>query len=350
MAMNLSQQPPLARSGNLNILDNLNLLETSAISIANAFTLAAGQVASSLSKNTYAIDPNYKIGYAQTWNLSIQQNLPLSMQTTVTYMGVKGTNLDRTFQPWTLPPGSTASPYPSGYTYETYGGNSSLNQVTVQGLRRFSGGVSVNTQYTFSKYLSESGREMDWLDFHLNRAPMTGPNRLTISAQYSTGQGMRGAGLLTGWKGHLVKDWTVQTSITLASGNPLTPSCASNVCTAVGSTGLSSRPEYTGAPIGAVAPGYFFNTSAFINPIPGQWGDAAPGSIPGPTIYSLNGSASRVIRFGERHSADLQIQTTNALNTVIINAWDMRVGSQTFGEATGTSGMRNVTASLRFRF
>src|ERR1035438_9786436 len=126
---------------------------------------------------------------------------------------------------------------------------------------------------------------MDWLDFRLNRGPQTGPHRLNISAQYSTGQGMRGAGLLTGWKGHLVKDWTMQTGITLSSGNPLTPSCAGNICLAVGSNGLSSRPEYTGAPVAPVLAGQYFNTAAFEAPIPGVWGDAAPGSIPGPTIY-----------------------------------------------------------------
>jgi hypothetical protein len=369
MAANLAQQPPQARSLNLNILSNLPLLQTGGITMANALSLA-GSLGTNLSSNTYAIDPNYKIGYAQTWNLSIQQNLPFSMQSTVTYTGVKGTHLDRTFEPWTLPPGSTLPTFlgaacssltpaeqascgsKPGYTYETYGANSSYNGISGQLMRRFSGGVSVNTTYTFSKYLAESGREMDWLDFRLNRGPQTGPNRLSISAQYSTGQGMRGAGLLTGWKGHLVKDWTIQTSVTLASGNPLTPSCAAGTCLAVGSNNLSSRPEYTGAGIAPVfiRPNQYFNTLAFTTPIPGEWGDASPGSIPGPTIYSLNASASRVFRFGERHSADLQLQSTNALNTVTITGWNTQVGTQTYGQATAVNGMRTVTASLRFRF
>jgi hypothetical protein len=317
--------------------------------MGNALSLA-GNLGTNLSSNTYAIDPNYKIGYAQTWMLAVQQNLPFSMQSTVTYTGVKGTDMDRTFEPWVGPPGSVASPYPSGYTYETYGANSSYNGVSGQLMRRFSGGVSVNTTYTFSKYLAESGREMDWLDFRLNRGLQTGPQRLSISAQYSTGQGMRGAGLLTGWKGHLVKDWTVQTSITMASGNPLTPSCSGNTCVAVGSNNLSSRPEYTGLSLAPMVAGQYFNTAAFTTPIRGLWGNAAPGSIPGPMIYSLNASASRVFRFGERHSMDLQVVSSNAMNTVTITGWDTRVGSQTYGQGTGTGAMRSVTASARFRF
>jgi hypothetical protein len=47
---------------------------------------------------------------------------------------------------------------------------------------------------------------------------------------------------------------------------------------------------------------------------------------------------------------DLQLQSNNVLNTVIINSYSTAVGSQQYGEALGTSGMRTVTASLRFRF
>jgi hypothetical protein len=323
--------------------------------MANALSLA-GTVGTNLSSNTYAIDPNYKIGYAQTWTLAIQQNLPYSFQSTVTYTGVKGTDLDRTFQPWVSPPGSTIpsflAGFPPGYTYETYGANSSYNAISGQLLRRFSGGVSVSTTYTFRKYLGEYAPDMDWQDFRLNRGPMVGPDQLGITGSYSTGQGMRGAGLLTGWKGHLVKDWTIQTSITMASGNPLTPSCAGNACISTGSNSLSSRPEYTGVGLAPVPlqPNQYFNTAAFVTPPAGVWGNASPGMIAGPQIFSLNGSAARVFRFGERHSVELQLVTTNALNKVTITGWNTQVGSQQFGQATNVNGMRTVTANLRFRF
>ncbi len=362
MAMRLSQQPPLARSLNLNILNNYPLLQDGGITMANAFSLAS-TLGSNLSSNTYAINPDYKIGYAQTWNLAIQQNLPYSFQSTLTYTGVKGTDLDRTYQPWVSPPGSTLPSflypngvgeqpnYAPGYTYETYGANSIYNGLSGQLLRRFSGGLSVSTTYTFRKYLGEYEPDMDWENFRLNRGPMVGPNQLAITGSYSTGQGMRGAGLLTGWKGHLVKDWTIQSGFTLASGNPITPSCAGNACVAVGSNGLSSRPEYTGVPVGPVEPGQYFNTAAFSQVIPaGQWGNAAPGSIAGPQIFNLSASAARVFRFGERHSMEIQLVTTNALNHVTITGWDTQVGSQQFGQATAVNGMRTVTASMRFRF
>jgi hypothetical protein len=373
MAQNLSQQPPQAKSLNQTFLANRPSLEASAItlgnlSMANIFAPGNPATVNNLATNTYAIDPNYKIGYQQTWNLSIQQNLPFSFQSTVTYTGIKGTNGDRTFEPWVSPPGTTLPSFlgsacsqllgsgvsgcsgAPAYTYETYGANTSYEAISGQLMRRFSGGLSASATYTFRKYLAESSPEMDWQDFRLNRGPQVGPDNLSISGSYSTGQGMRGAGLLTGWKGHLVKDWTIQTSVTMSSGNPLTPSCASALCLAVGTNGLTSRPEYLGGGIAPTVPGTYFNTAAFSAPPVGQWGDASPGMIAGPQIFSLNASAARVFRFGERHSAELQLVTSNAMNHPTITGWNTQLGSQTFGQATGVSGMRTVTASMRFRF
>jgi hypothetical protein len=347
MASRLSQQPPQSRSLNMSILSNLQALQTGSLTLANALAYSVN----TLTANTYAIDPNYKIGYAQTWNVSIQQNLPYSFQTTASYTGVKGTNLDRQFQPWVQAPGSTAAAYPTGYTYETYGNNSIYNAASIQMMRRFSSGISASTTYTYSKYLGEANPAQDWQDIRAERGLMNGSgHNLAIRAQYSTGQGRLGAGLLTGWRGHLIKDWTIATTVSLQSGAPLTPSCGGNTCLAIGSTGLNSRPEYTGVSLTPVTAGEFFNTAAFTTPTAGVWGNAGRGIIPGPLGYRLDGNASRVFRFGERRSADLQLTANNVLNTVIITGWDTRVGSNTYGQANAVNNMRTVTASLRFRF
>ena len=44
--------------------------------------------------NTYAVQKNYKIGYAQSWNVSVQQNLSRSFFIELSYLGTKGTDLD----------------------------------------------------------------------------------------------------------------------------------------------------------------------------------------------------------------------------------------------------------------
>ncbi|HXK07485.1 MAG TPA: hypothetical protein VMS37_34135, partial [Verrucomicrobiae bacterium] len=63
-----------------------------------------------------------------------------------------------------------------------------------------------------------------------------------------------------------------------------------------------------------------------------------------------DGQLSRVFRFGERRSADLQFQAQNVLNHVTITSWGTVVGSTTYGLATAAAPMRKLTVSLRFRF
>ena len=98
----------------------------SSSSAAQVLTLQNGFLATSASgiSNTYAIDPNYRIGYAQTWNFTLQSDLKYGLFGTVGYMGTKGTRLDQQFLPNSVAPGLPASIYPSGFIYETSGGNS----------------------------------------------------------------------------------------------------------------------------------------------------------------------------------------------------------------------------------
>ena len=59
--------------------------------------------------NTYAIDPNYKVGYAQIWNLSTETTLLTNTTLSLTYTGTKGTHLDMLFAPNRTLPGHAAA-------------------------------------------------------------------------------------------------------------------------------------------------------------------------------------------------------------------------------------------------
>ena len=65
-----------------------------------------------------------------------------------------------------------------------------------------------------------------------------------MQAQYTTGMGIGGGTLMSGWRGALFKDWTVATQINAGSGLPLTPVYLAAV-RGTGVTG-SIRPDYTG--------------------------------------------------------------------------------------------------------
>ena len=133
IAANMAQQPPFAEFS----------CSASPPRAADPLTPAAldfWRVRSASNTSTFAVDPNYRIGYAQTWNLSVQHDLPLSMFATVGYLGTKGTRLDQQFIPNSVAPGAAVSPYPNNFTYETSNGDSIYHALQLQLNRRFHSG------------------------------------------------------------------------------------------------------------------------------------------------------------------------------------------------------------------
>ncbi len=310
---------------------------------------------------TFAVDPGFKNGYSQNWQLAVQQNLKASMVMTVTYAGVKGTGLPQEFVPNTYPSGAVGVPVglPTGFKYETSGGNSSYQAGTVGLQRRLRNGLGGNVSYTFSKLMDDGmlgGRgqggsvlAQNWLDLTAERAISTSnqTHRLSTGLQFSSGQGLRAGALLKGWKAHVLKDWTIMTNINIASGSPETPLLTS----ITRGTGISGqlRPEV----VGSLYPGfgsYPFNIDAFASPAAGTYGNAGRDIITGPNQFNMSGSASRTLRLGERKNLDIRFDATNLLNHFAYTGYNMTFGSAQFGLPTGATATRTFNMTARFHF
>jgi hypothetical protein len=101
----------------------------------------------------------------------------------------------------------------------------------------------------------------------------------------------------------------------------------------------------------------WFNTAAFCapsatcaNPSSLSFGDAGRNIIEGPGQVSMNMSLNKTITIKESRALDLRITANNVFNTVHFTSINTVVNSFTFGEVTGTGGMRRVTMQARFRF
>jgi hypothetical protein len=331
--------------------------------VENPLTLANGFSApANAATNTFAVDPNFRAGYAQNWQLSVQRDLPASLVMTATYLGVKGTRAQQQFLPQTYPSGA-ANPCPScpsGYAYLASNGNSTRQSGQLQLRRRLHSGFTAQLNYTFSKSIDNAalgGRgqgaaviAQDWLNLSGERGLSNFDQRHLLNAQvqYTSGMGLRGGTLIDGWRGRLMKDWTATTNITAGSGLPLTPIWLA----AVRGTGItgSIRPDYTGASLYEAPAGMFLNPAAVAAPATGQWGDAGRNSITGPAQFALNASLARTFRLAERVNADLRIDSTNALNTVTYTRWNVIATSSQFGLAAAANPMRSLQATLRVRF
>lgn len=348
IAISMAQQSPLSKSLSVQ---------------GNGLTMATGfNAPPSNTPDTFAIDPNFRVGYAQNWQLSVQRDLPGSLVITATYLGVKGTHARQYSLPNTDPVGAV-NPCPAcpvGFEYAMSGANSSRESGQFQLRRRLRAGLAASMGYTYSKSIDDGvlgGRgqggvftAQNWLDLAAERGLSSFDQRhlLNVQMQYSTGAGLGGGALLSGWKGALFKEWTATTNITVGSGLPLTPVYFAAVAH-TGTTG-SLRPDYTGAPLDAAPPGLNLNPAAFTAPPPGQWGNAGRNTITGPGQFTLNASFGRTFPWGDRRNVDLRFDAANALNHVTYPNWNTTLGNAQFGLPNAANAMRSIQTTLRVRF
>ena len=354
----LASQPPFAKTASIST------------SPATPLTLKDGFLASPAGAitNTYAVDPNYKLAYAQQWVLAIQNNLPHGLLAEIEYIGTKGTNLGVYEQPNQAVGGSVLNAQQqlkisnaTGFNYQTFGANSSYNAGQIRMTRRFQRGMSATALYTYSKSIDNAssfngtgGTIAQFIgDWHNERglSPADQRHRLQVTYTLSSPVGVNGMLRNGGWKTLALAGWTLNGTFTAASGTPLTARVAGNLSNLGGTGALgSSRAQATGLPIeGGDNP--YFNLLAFTTPLDGQYGNAGRDTIPGPFQTSLNMSLNRAFRFGEsRRTLQLRLSANNAFNHVVITGFGTTVNSSTYGLPTAASATRTVSLLLRFNF
>jgi hypothetical protein len=223
--------------------------------------------------------------------------------------------------------------------------------------RRMHNGLLAEAVYTYSKSIDDAAAlgggslgslAQNWLNLSGERGPSSFDQRHTvkITLQYTTGMGVRGGSLLSGWRGQLVKGWTILDGINLGTGLPFTPFSTEIV---PGGIGGAVRADYTGAPLYAAPGGYLLNPAAVAAPAAGQWGDAGRDSMRGPYQFSMNAQAQRSFRIKERYDLQLNITASNPLNHPMVTGVYTTVNPQ-FGLPQNVSGMRSVATYLRLTF
>jgi trimeric autotransporter adhesin len=369
--LQLAQQSPLSKT--LSVQNSPDC----PLTLANGFPDC-----NTTTPNTFAMDPNFRIGYAQVWQLAVQRDLPGAMQGVITYMGTKGTHGVQEFLPNSYPlgVGNPCQGCPSGFAYETSGGDSTRQSLQGQLRRRLRAGFMASVLYTYSKSIDDDSMlggqghtssasssdsssastaasalqttpsvAQNWLDLKAERSLSAFDQRhlVNLQMQYTSGQGLEGGTLLGGWPGRILKEWTILTQITAGSGLPQSPVYPA-VIPGTGSSG-SIRPSLTGAPIYASGGNVHLNAAAYTAPAAGAWGTAGRNSITGPDQFSLDSAMQRTFRTG-RYFLDVRLDATNLLNHVVFTSWNATYGNVQFGVPVSTNPMRSVQTTIRLRF
>lgn len=353
-AFRLAQQPPFAQTGTLNTsLDR-------PLTIEGGFSaVPTGRIA-----NTYAVDRYYRVGYAQTWSLSVQQELPRALVMEVGYLGTKGTRLDIQRLPNRAAPGSPLTAEDRrlignavGFTFDSSDGNSIYHAAQGRLSRRFRGGVAMNALYTFSKSIDNASTlggggavvAQNDRDLRAERGLSSFDRRHTLNLGYVFSTSARRGG---GSRLHsaALKDWTLAGNAIIRSGSPFTAQVLGNRADQGGTGAVGNgRADSTGAQVRSATG--FFNPLAFTIPPAGRFGNAGRNTIPGPGFFAMNLSLGRAIPFGDsRRSMEIRVEADNLLNSVNITRIGSVVNAINYGWPLNASRMRQIQAHLRIRF
>jgi hypothetical protein len=345
----MAQQPPLATTGNaIATADN-------PLSLADGFAPDPDVV-----QNTFAVDPDLRIAYAQNWQVYVQRDAPASLTVAASYIGTHGDRLVRQFLPNTVAPGgiNPCPTCPSGFRYVTSGGTSRRHAGRFEVRRRTRNGLTASAQYTLSKATDNSSgfgsvgggaatTAQNWLDLNSEEGPSSFDQRHVFGWQvtYNTGVGLRGGAFLNGWRGKVVRNWTINITSTTGSGLPVTPMYrpGTNVEAPV-------RAALTGLSTSDLRGNYYLNPAAYTAPAAGVFGNAGRNSGRGPQTFTLDGSVQRGFPLNPRVNMDVRLDATNLLNRVVYTGVETLIGNPQFGLATGAGTMRRINARVSLRF
>jgi hypothetical protein len=327
---------------------------------AGTLTLQNGFPTATAITNNYGVSKDYRVGYAQTWNLSLQRNLPTQLTMSLDYTGVKGTRLD-VLEARTANGFAAVSSLP--FTWETSDGNSIAHTGRLQIRRRLQQGFSVGGNLAWQKAIDDassfgagagnvaqnplnlrseralSNFDVPWrfngdylwnLPFGVNRHWMTSEN------------------LFNRYFG----DWQLSGTFNFATSTPFTPKIIGTATDIARGTNGTIRPDATGLPVKLAHPtvAEWFNTAAFskIPPLSG-FGNASRNTIFGPPVHQLTMALNKTFVMND-HSMDLRIQANNVFNMPQYQGIDTNVNSPTFGHVISAASMRTVQIVARYRF
>jgi len=323
--------------------------------------------------NTVGVDPDYRVGYAQIWNLSVDTEVVRNLSLEMTYTGTKGTHLDMLRAPNRALPGnpfntedSRRIPDAPGFTYDTFGASSIYHALQVRLQKRMTRGLMVMGIYAFSKSIDNASSigggaqtvVLNDLNFNAERglSSFDVRHRFQASYAYELPFGERKRWARKGWSEAVFGNWTVNGSTTISSGTPFTARILGSAANNSGTgANFAERADQVGDPVLPASDRtaqQWFNTAAFVLPLPGTFGDAARNSIPGPGQIAFNFSVGKNIRFGSdnQRRLDLRWDAQNIFNHPNWSGLSTVVNSTSFGRVTGARSMRQMSFQARVSF
>jgi hypothetical protein len=329
------------------------------------------------------VQPDLKTPTVESWSLKVEQELSANTSLGVSYIGSHGyhellsadANLP---SPTICPAAPCPAGYPSGAYYYPAGaalannavwntthwlsqGISSYHGLEVDVNRRFGHGLQFRGVYTFSKSLDD-GDNMNTSvatnspAFVANplqpksdygRASFDVQHAGVIQATYDLPFGRSNAAKTHAWLERIIGDWQLSGIQTVQSGLPFTPQLSynpSNDGDTRNPVRPSWNPNFTG-PVILGGPNQYFNPKAFIQPLPGTYGNVGRNILQAPGLTETDLSLTKMFSFTERLKLQFRTEVFNLFNHTNLNAPNPVVYAAATGGPSPTAGVITATAT-----
>lgn len=312
--------------------------------------------------------PNWQPSQVMNWNLTIEHQLTKDILLRVGYVASKGTHLAYNTDVNAPLPSPTATadneqarrPYQQfqQVTQDSSNGNSSYNSLQVQVDKRFSHGVTLSANYTWSRSIDEVSYQTDLCGINIINpydvrayrgvSDFNVPQRFVLNYLWqlpSPKQGIRKA-VLGGWQTTAILNWQSGFPLNIKSGGDYSYSLPE-----VGNdqAQVISTPQYTQGSTNAKL-AQWFTTDAFGAPAANSFGNAGRNILIGPGTFNIDFAAHKAFAITERVNLQFRAEFFNFLNHAQFNNPDITVADSTFGQITTARSPRVIQGALKLVF
>jgi hypothetical protein len=317
-------------------------------------------------------DPYFVDGYAQQWNLDVQQQLGRDQMLEIAYAGSKGTHLfmkrDINQAPATVGvtnqdvnrPFIRISPLVRGLSQAKSTGWSTHHALQTKFTKRYSHGLGVLASYTFGKTIDivsdVEGATLDAYNFNRDRglAQFDVAHTLSIGYIYELpfGKGKRWASGVSPALDKVIGGWQITGISLFRTGLPINITQQQNML----STGTGNRPDrIADGKLSNPKPDLWFDIAAFVRTREntGTYGNTARNVLRGPGQNQFDIGVFKNTRFLERFEHQVRFEFFNAFNHPQFGAPGTSIGSANAGVISGLlfgTPMRQIQIAMKLTF
>jgi hypothetical protein len=340
--------------------------------------ITAGSLPLPATLSTVTIPKTFRRGYIESYNLSIQRELPFKLVTNVAYVGTHSIRQQSSVNINAAPPGGGTA---GRLLNTTYGANT--NNTDINALQPFQGSVynglqaqvtrtsdkhgSTGVIYTFSKSMDASdnsqasGLTFAYPAYWSRNWALAGYDRkhnfqwwTTYNLPFGKGQYL----LTSGPLGYIAGGWKISTILSRTSGTPLNVTGSSGLLNAPGNTQLADRNYSVNAITNSNVNGVrqYLNAAAFsdVSTTAGvttaRFGTSGRNSVRGPGLFDLDASLKRTFPIYDSIGIDLMAEAFDVTNTPQFANPASNISAGGFGTITTSNVNRTLRLSARVSF